>query len=50
MFTAWEVEKEKSFEGCYISNAFTLTRIYPAETVTSIFLTAGRGRMLLHVK
>lgn len=37
VFTAKEMGKAKSLEGCHISNSFTLTHNYPAEPVTSHF-------------
>jgi len=44
VFTAWEMGKEKSLEGCHISNSFTLTHNYPAEPVISHFLDSWKRK------
>lgn len=44
VFTAWEMGKEKSLEGCHISNSFNLTHNYPAEPVISHFLDSWKGK------
>lgn len=50
VFTVWEMGKTKSFEGCHVSNSFTLTHNYPAEPVTSHFSDSWKRKVALTCK